>query len=303
MQMLTKIRVHLMPLTVLAGMLSQSLVAPVAVAAEKTEPAPAWLDMALTFHASFDHGPDADFGKGDRRLFTAPSLNDRKTGQPGLPENGAVSVVKGEGRFGNALQFHRAASDVVFYQVQQNLLYSKENWSGSISFWLKLDPNKDLPPGYCDPLFITPRTFNDGALWVDFSDKSPRQFRHGAIPDRKIWDPNLQDFDKIPEAERPLVTVTQPPFSGETWTHLVIAFTDFNTGKPNGVSTLYINGVAVGKVPSREQTYTWDAAESTAVMGISYIGLFDELSFFNRELTAAEVKELYELPGGVGRVK
>ena len=232
--MLTKIRVHLMPLTVLAGMLSQSLVHPVAVAAEKKEPAAAWLDTALTFHASFDHGADADFGKGDRRLFTAPSLNDRKIGQPGLPENGAVSVVKGEGRFGDALQFHRAASDVVFYQVQQNLLYSKENWSGSISFWLKLDPNKDLPPGYCDPLFITPRTFNDGALWVDFSDKSPRQFRHGAIPDRKIWDPNLQDFDKIPEAERPLVTVTQPPFSGETWTHIVIAFTDFNTGKANG---------------------------------------------------------------------
>lgn len=301
--MLTTLRDHLIPLTVLAGMLSQYLMSPVAVAGEKTAPAPVWVDAALTFHASFDHGPDADFGNGDRRLFTAPSLNDRKTGRPGLPENGAVSVAQGQGRFGDALQFHRTASDVVFYQVKQNLLYAKENWSGSISFWLKLDPNKDLPPGYCDPLFITPRVFNDGALWVDFSDKSPRHFRHGAIPDRKIWDPNLQDFDKIPEAERPLVAVKQPPFSSENWTHIVITFTDFNTGKPNGVSTLYLNGVAVGKVPVREQTYTWDAAESTAVMGISYIGLFDELSFFNRELTAVEVKELYELPGGVGRVK
>ncbi|MEZ6034071.1 MAG: LamG-like jellyroll fold domain-containing protein [Planctomycetaceae bacterium] len=301
--MLPMIRKSCTTVVILVGILSANQVPPLAVAAEKTVPAPVWLDTALTFHASFDHGPDADLGKGDRRLFTAPSLNDRKDGRPGLPENGAVSVIKGHGRFGDALQFHRTAADVVFFQVQQNLLYSNANWNGSVSFWLKLDPNKDLPPGYCDPLFITPRTFNDGALWVDFNDKSPRHFRHGAIPDRKIWDPNLQDFDKIPEAERPLVTVTQPPFSAENWTHIVIAFTDFNTGKPNGVSRLYINGVAVGSVPSREQTYTWNVAEATAVMGISYIGLFDELSFFNRELTAAEVQELYELPDGVSRVR
>ena len=35
------------------------------------------------------------------------------------------------------------------------------------------------------------------------------------------------------------------------------------------------------------------------MLGISYTGLFDELAFFNRSLTAAEVGQLFALPGGV----
>lgn len=289
-----------LPLTILAGMIAAQPTASVVVA---EAPPVTSLHKSLTFYASFDHGADADFGKGDRRLFTAATLNDRKQGKPGLPTSGVVSVAKGEGRFGDALRFERSSPEVVFFQVESNLMYSKANWNGTVSFWLKLDPNKDLAPGYCDPLFITPRVFNDAALWVDFSDKVPRQFRHGAVPDRKVWDPKMQDFDKLPEAERPLVTVGQPPFSGDKWTHIVVAFSNFNTGKPNGVSTLYLNGKLAGTVPLREQTYTWDLAQSTAVLGINYSGLFDELAFFDRTLTAAEVGELFELPGGMIQVK
>ena len=50
------------------------------------------LREALTFQASFDHGPDADFGKSDRRLFSAPSMKHPRTGTPGLPTNGVVSI-------------------------------------------------------------------------------------------------------------------------------------------------------------------------------------------------------------------
>jgi Concanavalin A-like lectin/glucanases superfamily len=297
----TTIRNPIVCLTMLAGFFSQQFLSAEAFADEKPAANAASLRKALTFHASFDQGTDADFGKGDRRLFAAPSLNDRKTGKPGLPESGVVSVAKGEGRFGDALRFHRSAPDVVFFQVEQNFLYSKSNWNGTVSFWLKLDPNKDLGPGYCDPLFITPRVFNDGALWVDFSDKAPRQFRHGAFPDRKVWDPNLRDFDKTPEAERPVATVKEPPFSGDQWTHIVISFANFNTGKPDGVSSLYLNGKLAGNVMAREQTYTWEPAQSTAVLGINYIGLFDELSFFNRALSAVEVKELFDLSDSIAR--
>ena len=34
---------------------------------------PSILSEALTFHASFDQSPDADFALGDRRIFTATS--------------------------------------------------------------------------------------------------------------------------------------------------------------------------------------------------------------------------------------
>lgn len=257
------------------------------------------LRKSLTFYASFDKGMDADFGKGDRRIYSAPTLNDRKTGKPGIGDNDAVSLVPDAGRFGGALRFHRQTPAVVYYRVEQNLPYAKSNWSGTISFWLKLDPDKDLPPGFCDPLFITPRTFNDGALWVDFSDKPPRQFRHGAFPDRKVWDPKLRDFDQTPEAERPLVTVTKPSFSRDHWTHIAITFDHFNTGKPDGSSTIYLNGEPAGRIGPREQTFTWEASDSTAVLGINYVGLFDELAFFDRGLGKDEVKALFESPGSL----
>ena len=35
------------------------------------------------------------------------------------------------------------------------------------------------------------------------------------------------------------------------------------------------------------------------MMGIGYTGLFDELAFFNRALTATEVGQLFTLPGGL----
>ena len=60
-------------------------------------------------------------------------------------------------------------------------IYAKSNWSGAVSFWLRLDPDTDLEAGYCDPLQNTPREWNDAAFWVDFSkDERPRHFRLGA---------------------------------------------------------------------------------------------------------------------------
>lgn len=191
-------KIRLSPGLNFAGLICLLLFTTVVAADEKSATRLAALQKSLTFYASFDRSADADFGKGDRRLYSAPTLNDRKAGKPGLVENDAVLLVPDSGRFGGALQFRRQTPAVIYYQAEQNLPYSKSNWSGAISFWLKLDPDQDLPPGFCDPLFITPRTFNDGALWVDFSDKSPRLFRHGAFPDRKVWDPQLRDFDGTP---------------------------------------------------------------------------------------------------------
>ncbi len=262
------------------------------------------LRQALTFHASFDHGPDADFGQGDRRIFSAPSLKQPRIGTPGLPTNGVVSIAKGEGKVGDALRFHRKAPETVFFQVDKNLTYAKSNWNGAVSFWLRLDPDADLEPGYCDPLQITPRDWNDGAFWVDFSkDERPRHFRLGAFPDRAVWDPNLRDYDKVPEAERPMVTVTKPPFTRQRWTHVVFTFANFNTGKKEGAATLYLDGKSQGSVSAKEQTFSWEPAKTIAMLGIGYTGLIDELAFFNSALTAIEVEQLFALPGGVSKLQ
>jgi hypothetical protein len=223
-----------------------------------------------------------------------------RIGTPGLPARGVVSIAKGEGKVGDALWFHRKAPEIVFFHVEKNLSYAKSNWSGTVSFWLRLDPDTDLEPGYCDPLQITPREWNDAALWVDFSkDERPRYFRLGAFADRAVWDPNLRDLDKMPEAERPMVTVTKPPFTRHRWTHVVFTFANFNTRKKDGVATLYLDGKPQGTVSAREQTLSWEPAQAIAMLGLNYTGLFDELAFFNRPLTAAEVENIFALPSGM----
>jgi hypothetical protein len=79
----------------------------------------------------------------------------------------------------------------------------------------------------------------------------------------------------------------------------VFTFANFNTGKKDGVAVLYLDGQPVGSVSPRVQTFTWNPAQAIAVLGIGYTGLFDELAFFNRALTPAEVEQLFALPNGV----
>src|SRR4030095_14698879 len=98
--------------------------------------------------------------------------------------------------------------------------------------WLSLDPEKDLEPGYCDPIHVTERGWNDGAIFADFTkDDTPRHFRLGAFADRKVWDPRERDWNAVPVPERPMVEVAKPPFARGQWTHVVLTWAGFNSGK------------------------------------------------------------------------
>src|SRR5688572_352414 len=110
------------------------------------------LRKALTFHASFDSGTAADFALGEKKLFHAPSMSKRSEARLGLPESGEVVVAMGEGKYGNALRFKKKKSPLVFFEAAKNFPYSASNWNGSASFWLSLDPETELEPGYTDPI-------------------------------------------------------------------------------------------------------------------------------------------------------
>jgi hypothetical protein len=251
------------------------------------------LRKTLTFHASFDRGTEADFALGEKKLLHAPSMGKRAEAKSGLPESGEVMIARGEGKYGDALRFVKKKSPVVFFQAATNFPYAKSNWNGTVSFWLSLDPETELEPGYTDPIQITPRAWNDAAFFVEFGkDEKPRHFRLGAYADLKVWNPENRDWNTIPWPERPLVSVERPPFAKGKWTHIVFTFENFNTGKPNGVAILYLDGRRQGQLSPRVQTFTWDPEKTAMMLGLSYIGLWDELSVFNRALTADEVKEL-----------
>jgi hypothetical protein len=252
---------------------------------------------ALTFWASFDKGADADFAMGDNRIYTASS-GERKDPKPGLPI-GEIEVAEGQGRHGgDALRFIKRSNKVVFYKAAGNVDYRRQNWSGTASFWLSLDPQTDLGDWYCDPIQITEKTWNDGALWVDFSkDEKPKHFRLGALADLKVWNPTNRDFEKMTAAERPMYVVTQPPFDRGKWTHVVITFESFNTGKPDGLAKLYLNGKLQGTISGRNQTYSWDQEKAAIQIGMGYVGLYDDLAIFHQALSDAEIQTLYTYGG------
>jgi len=256
----------------------------------------------LIFHAPFDGGADANFAAGDGRIHTAPPSRDPTESKPGLNAE-EVAISSGNGRYGDALHFLKKTRSMVFFYGDKNMGYRAEDWSGTISIWLSIDP-ADLKQEFSDPVQITDKKYNDAAFWVDFTkDDTPPDFRMGVFADTNVWNPKGHQQNKIPESEQPIVRVKQPPFGHAKWTHVVMTFNGFNTDGTDGTAKLYINGDLQGTVKDRRQVFTWDLSKVTIRVGLGYVGLIDELAIFNRALSADEVRALYELPAGLGDLK
>lgn len=252
------------------------------------------LGKALSFHASFDKSVDADVARGDARLYTAPTL-ERASMEPGLHAE-EIAWDREQGRFGGSLSFLKKTEKVVFYKGGDNLRYAKTDFQGTLSLWMQLTPNEDLPPGYVDPLQITDKKWDDSAFFLDFSDKSPRQFRLGVFSDFTFWNPRARKWEEIPEAERPMVSVAQPPFSRDAWTHVAVTFKNFN--RDNSQAVLYLDGKSQGSLDGKQQ-FTWNPDRVVILLGIYYVGRIDDLAIFDRALSPAEVTLLKDLPGGI----
>lgn len=57
----------------------------------------------------------------------------------------------------------------------------------------------------------------------------------------------------------------------------------------------YRDGEFQGALSPRQQTFTWDSSQTLVMLGVGYIGQFDELSIFKRPLTEKEIEGLYQL--------
>lgn len=254
------------------------------------------LKSALTFYASFDEGVNADFALGDANMYTASSRRALDSASIGM-NNPDHSILANEGVVGDAFKFGAKSSTVVFYKSKDNINHSTQNWSGSISFWLRLDPATDLEPGFTDPIQVTDTRYDDAAIWVDFTRENPRNFRMGILGDQVEWHKDTVATSRNEEYEKRLVTIPEPPFSKDAWTHIVLTYEALGTS--NSVSTMYMNGINVGEVRGIDDPFTWDVEKSNIYLGLSFIGLMDELAIFNRTLTADQVAELYALENGI----
>ena len=184
-------------------------------------PVPQALRSALTLHASFDKGFEADFARGDKQPFHAPNYKELDAAKAGIGDVD-VAIEAASGIAGSAaLRFRSKNTRALFFRGEGHVAPG----SGTISFWLRLDPQKDLAPGFCDPIQITDKAYNDSAIWVDFTkDEVPRHFRLGVFGELNAWNPGNQASDKNPDFARRLVVVDHPPFARETWTHVAITW-------------------------------------------------------------------------------
>ncbi len=247
------------------------------------------LREALHFHAPFDGTADAKIAEGDKRILTAESLA-RKTLTPGIHRE-HVRLVTGEGRYGDCLRF-TARTDQVLCFPGTAMHYADKDWSGSVSFWMKLTPDTDLPAGYCDPLQITQKAWNDGAFFVDFDKDLPRDFRLGTFSDLLYWNPENIEWDKWPVEKRPMVTVHKPPFAKTEWTHVAFTFQNINAAdKSPATATLYLNGQSQGEL-RQPMKFTWEKPNVLIMLGIEYVGDLDDLMIFRKALTEKEIQFL-----------
>ena len=293
--------------TAAAVIAATALMTPKSVAAQNpaspqasTKPTAALRDSlraTLAFLASFDRGFDADYAHGDRLIYTAPSYSklDAAVADVASPD---IIIAKGQGRYGDALQFTKKNTKAVFYRGAVNTNYRPRNWSGTVSFWLNLSPDTDLEPGFTDPLQITDKAYNNAAVWVDFTrDDKPRHFRLGVFGDSVAWTKGKSQSEQTAFFDQRTVVVTQPPFARGQWTHVAIAFSGLGTDA-GGTAKLYLNGKLAGTAEGIKEAFNMEPAIATVRLGVNYTGLLDELSMYSRALTDAEVEALYHLDGG-----
>ena len=258
------------------------------------------LSAALSFHASFDDGPDARVARGDRTLYHAASIETRNQPVAGLPATGEVTLQPAVGSPGQVLQFNKAKAPLMLFKADRNFPTPRADWSGTVSLWMSLDPAADLDPGFCDPIQLTSKKWDDAALFLEFEKRADGvPFRLGVYADTAVWNPLGRKWEEIPAPEKPLITLTKTPFSRSRWTHAAFVIEHFNTGKANGRAQLFIDGKDAGTISPRQQTFTWDPAQSVIMLGVGYVGLMDDLALFDRALTPAEISHLFTLKDGL----
>lgn len=257
------------------------------------------LKSSLVFHASFDAALNADFSKGDKNCVV-------RKGKEFVPAsfNDDVKLDATGGKFGGCLHFPKKGVTRPQFSGVNVLGYNDKSWSATVSVWLRLTPDQDLEPGYCDPLQITGNDSNKGFIFLEWSkDETPRFFRFAIRPLKEIWNPTNVQWADIPFEKRPMVQVAKAPFSRDAWTHVAFTLNKLNekSAKPSG--SLYLNGKLQGRIENWDLSFAWDPASVAMVLGASYVGRQDDLAVFDRALSNEEVMQVFKLERGIAELR
>lgn len=250
---------------------------------------------AVTFYASFDAEIKGDKGGGSLAVSTRVPGKEKGTFdlKKGVDDK-FFRIAPGKGIAGGALEVVDVlpGNARVLFPAKDNLAFNPKGWAGSVSMWCKTNPDTMLKTKFCDPIQITHKGANNGGLWFDFNDNKPRDLRYGIFSDVP---PGKKPITSA-HPDAPLVNAPAVAWKADDWHHVVLTWENLDTGKPNALASLYIDGKLIGQIKDRELAMKWDIDKAGIYIGINYIGLIDELALFRRALTAAEVQRLYKAP-------
>lgn len=234
-----------------------------------------------TLLASFDRSPHADISGRDGRAELHPDV---------------VRFDPQGGRFAGGLVFaarnHGWAEDECRYRAAGNFPHAETAFDGTISLWLKGDPDKELSPEYpVDPFHIS-RHAADASFYLDLT--RPNDWRYGSP--RKL---RFGFYNDSPEQNMfvggQLIVVGDLGWTDDRWHHVAACWRNANSGRADGSAALYIDGQLRGTMDGYEHQLTWNLDELTIGLGQRYVGVLDELLILDRALSAAEVGVLYKL--------
>ncbi len=251
---------------------------------------------AVSFYASFDESLRGDFGRGEMSLSTRFDSGTEKGAfdfEPGFDPR-LFRIAKLRGVHGGALEVTGVLPrrGRVFFPAKGNIAYRADGWGGAVSFWLNTDPNTSLQTPFCDPVQITEKGAGNGGVWCDFPDVKPRDMRLGAFP------AVASGGKPIPETapDAPLVRMVNVAFHVGEWHHVVLSWTNFDSGKPDATAVLYVDGKRIGDLRDRDIAMRWNLDKTGIYIALSYIGLMDEFAVFQRALTDEEAALLHRTP-------
>lgn len=258
------------------------------------------LRKAIALYASFDEAVKGDFGGGDLTLWTRSTVNAEKKEYAFEKGFDAKAFTIGKGIAGGCLSAGDlpAKNGRIYFPAKGNLAYKKDGWGGAVSMWINTDPNTLFKLKFCDPVQITHKGANDGGIWFDFNDAKPRDLRMGVFPAIPPGQKGIKEED--PKA--PMVRVKGIGFKQGDWHHVVLNWSNFDTGKPDALASLYIDGKKIGDVKGEAIGMAWDIDKTGIYVAVGYTGLLDEFAVFNRTLSADEVAALHKEPGLVGKL-
>ncbi len=245
----------------------------------------------LLFLTTFDDttdvnlfGPDNDAGW----IYTADSTRRATT----LMQNrcASVGIAEGQGKLRDCLRFGEQTRRVLFYQASPNLPLPRNNWSGSVAFWLKPKLSR-LGPKASYPLQMFDGDWSRGGFFLRFPNVSRGTFEFGAVS-ATLDSPVALGLEEIERRRKHIVSIQNAPFDGEQWTAVAFTFEGVNVNRP-GVATLrlYLDGGLTGQItaPLRVQwmhpTERRIKQDAVWFLGINYVGDVDDLRIYNKALS------------------